>query len=163
VRDDVDLSWITEQLALGGRAAGLNAVRHGVHAIVDLRDEDCHDATALAARGVELLHLPTPDRCGVAAERLVEGVAFVRAHLGRGARVLVHCHHGIGRSATLALCVLVAEGMAPLAALELAKRRRACVSPSPEQFECWASWLRAHGHDAPRFEHFAAIAYRGPA
>ena len=48
---------------------------------------------------------------------LDDGVAFVNRHLDRGERVLVHCEHGIGRSATLALCVLVSRGMEPLDAL----------------------------------------------
>jgi predicted protein tyrosine phosphatase len=54
----------------------------------------------------------------------------------------VHCEHGIGRSALLALCVLVSLGEEPLAALERAKSARPCVSPSPEQLEAFAAWVR---------------------
>jgi protein-tyrosine phosphatase len=94
------------------------------------------------------------------------GVAFANRHLDRGERVLIHCEHGIGRSATLALCVLVSRGAEPLAALELAKTRRPLVSPSPAQYEAWAAWLRAWKTgravtwDTPSFDDFAAIAYR---
>jgi predicted protein tyrosine phosphatase len=56
--------------------------------------------------------------------------------------VLVHCEHGVGRSALLALCVLVARGEAPLAALERAKSARPRVSPSPEQLAAFAAWVR---------------------
>ena len=46
-----------------------------------------------------------------------EGVQWVRSRLGAGRRVLIHCEHGIGRSALLALCVLVAGGIEPLDAM----------------------------------------------
>jgi protein-tyrosine phosphatase len=158
------LTWLTEWLAVGGRYPSelteWLAREQGVRAVVDLRDEACDDATELDRQGIDLLHLPTEDRCGVSLAMLDEGVAFVASHRARGQRVLIHCEHGIGRSATLALCVLVDAGLAPLAALELAKSRRSLVSPSPAQYEAWAAWLRARGVDAPEFEAFAAIAYR---
>ena len=100
------------------------------------------------------------------AAMLDEGVAFTNRHMNRGERVLVHCEHGIGRSATLALSVLVSRGHAPLEALELAKTRRALVSPSPAQYEAWAAWLvawkarAAASWNIPDFDAFKAIAYR---
>jgi protein-tyrosine phosphatase len=93
------------------------------------------------------------------------GVAFANGYLGSGQRVLIHCEHGIGRSVTLALCVLVSRGMPPLDALELAKTRRSLVSPSPAQYEAWAEWLtrwraeRNLAWQTPSFDAFAAIAY----
>ena len=162
--DTINFSWITDALAVGGHYPVEHSERlarqHGVTAVVDLRNEAVDDHAELTRCGIELLHLPTEDRCGVSAEMLERGVEFVRDRLRRGGRVLVHCQHGIGRSATLALCVLVDSGLAPLDALELAKTRRRLVSPSPEQFECWAAWLRQNGYAPPSFDEFAWIAYR---
>jgi protein-tyrosine phosphatase len=165
-----NLSWITDGLAVGGsfpaeRAEHL-ARALGIRAVVDLRDEARPDEALLASRGLALLHLPTLDHHAVSAPALREGVAFVNGWLDRGGRVLVHCEHGIGRSATLALCVLVSRGLAPLEALELAKSRRELVSPSPAQYEAWAAWLRdrraapGNGWEVPHFDAFKAIAYR---
>src|ERR687890_2133933 len=112
------------------------------------------------------LHLPTEDHCAVTAAMLDEGVAFANRHMDRGERVLVHCEHGIGRSATLALCVLVSRGLDPLAALELAKSRRSLLSPSPAQYQAWTEWLREWARhrevswSVPAFDAFKAIAYR---
>ncbi|HWO26666.1 MAG TPA: dual specificity protein phosphatase family protein [Kofleriaceae bacterium] len=162
--DTFNLSWITEELAIGGcfdceRAREL--VRdHRVGAIIDLRSEACDDEALLHRHGVHFLHLPTPDTHGSSREMLDEGVAFAEAHIAAGRRVLVHCHFGIGRSATLVLCVLVARGMGPLEALALAKTRRGLVSPSPSQYEAWAGWLAAKQREAPTFEAFAEVAYR---
>ena len=160
----LDVSWITPALAVGGYFADEHAEalarEHRIAAVVDLRDEACDDAVLLTRHGIALLHLPTPDTCAVTVEMLDTGVAFVTRHLDGGGRALIHCQHGIGRSALLALCVLVARGQAPLDALELAKVRRAKVSPSPAQYEGWAAWLRARGTPPPTFDEFAEIAYR---
>ena len=166
-----DFDWITDELAVGGcfdpeQTESLTR-DHAIRAVVDLRNEDVDDERLLGRHGVALLHLPTEDTFGVAVAHLDEGVRFVSAHLDRGERVLIHCQHGIGRSAVLALCVLVARGRAPLAALALVKDRRDRVSPSPAQFASWLAWLEAHRRAAvgcawalPTFDEFKAIAYR---
>jgi predicted protein tyrosine phosphatase len=159
-----DLHWLTDGLAVGGcfpmdRAMQL-AEAHGIRAIVDLRSEDRDDQRSLAAAGIDFLHLPTPDLEPATLAMLDAGVAFVREHLDRGEKVLIHCQHGIGRSPLLALCVLVDLGWEPLDALALAKDKRAAVSPSRLQYEGWASWLQRHGKDAPDYHSFGCIAYR---
>jgi protein-tyrosine phosphatase len=156
--------WITPLLAVGGRLDSGEVERlareMGMRAVVDLRLEECDDEVMLDRHGIAFLYLPTPDMCAVKLDMLDEGVAFVRGWHARDAPVLVHCEFGIGRSATLALCVLVDSGMTPLDALALLKERRARVSPSPPQFEAWAEWLRRHGVSPPSFDAFSAIAYR---
>lgn len=160
----MDLSWIVPELAVGGAIepahAAVLAQDHGVAAVIDVRAEARDDEEALARYGISFLHLPTEDHRAITEDALRRGVAFATSHLELGGRVLIHCQHGIGRSALLGLCVLVARGHAPLVILELAKQRRARISPSPAQYEAWAEWLRAHGHRAPTFAEFAAIAYR---
>jgi protein-tyrosine phosphatase len=165
-----NLDWLMPDLAVGGRFSCDEAERLArvmrIRAIVDLRAEACDDEAVLRRHGIAFRHLPTDDHCAIGPTMLRAGVAFVNRHLDDGNRVLVHCEHGIGRSATLALCVLVSRGMAPLDALELAKTRRAAISPSPAQYEAWAAWLRGHkngsetGWDVPPFDAFKAIAYR---
>lgn len=165
----LDVSWISDDLAIGGSvrpAQFAELARARVSAVVDLRCEACDDASLLARHDIEFLHLPTDDLAAIRPAMLVRGIAFVTARLAARRRVLVHCMHGIGRSALLALCVLVERGHAPLDALALVKQRRGCVSPSPAQFEAWAAWLAAHRRaagarwDVPSFAEFTAIAYR---
>lgn len=159
-----DFNWLTETLAVGGcfpieRAVDL-ADNHRIKAVIDLREEDCDDDRRLTEAGIRLLHLPTTDMEAATGAMLDRGVAFARGHIESGERVLIHCQHGIGRSALLALCVLVDQGFAPLDALNLAKDRRARVSPSPSQYQGWAEWLRQHRHPVPDFHTFGCIAYR---
>jgi len=159
-----NLDWITPALAVGGsfpteRAEHL-ARELGIGAVVDLRAEACDDEAVLRRHGLVFLHLPTLDHHAVSPAMLTDGVAFSRAQLAAGRKLLIHCEHGIGRSAVLALCVLVDGGLAPLEALELAKSRRALVSPSPAQYEAWRAWLARRELEPPGFDAFAAIAYR---
>jgi protein-tyrosine phosphatase len=159
-----DLHWLSSDLAVGGcfpmsRAREL-AAAHGIRAVVDLRAEACDDEALLRAEGIELLHLPAPDLEPASPHQLERGVAFVRDALERGGRVLIHCQHGIGRSALLALCVLVDQGWAPLDALRHAKDCREAVSPSRAQYDGWAAWLAARGIAAPDYHRFGCIAYR---
>jgi len=156
--------WVTDNLALGGcfpieRAEELSS-RHGVAAIVDLREEDRDDEALLQEQGIAFLHLPTPDLQPASARMLEQGVRFVRERLGNGGKVLIHCQHGIGRSALLALCVLVDEGWEPLDALKHVKDRREAVSPSRLQYEGWSRWLIARGMAPPDYHTFGCIAYR---
>ena len=166
----MNLTWITPHVAVGGRLSEAEAARlgpaEGVGAVVDLRSEAVDERSILAAQGIAFLHLPTDDHAAITPAMLDEGVAFVAAQRAAGRRVLIHCEHGIGRSATLALAALVDGGLTPLAALALAKDRRDRVSPSPAQYGCWRDWLEARRRrvgaawDVPDFDSFAAIAYR---
>jgi protein-tyrosine phosphatase len=156
--------WLTKDVAIGGRFPP-ELVRelvqaHGIGAVIDLRAEDCDDEEALRAAGIELLHLPTPDMEPARPEQLDVGVAFVRQHAECGEKVLIHCQHGIGRSALLALCYLVDQGFEPLEAIAVAKDCREEVSPSRSQYDGWATWLAARGLQAPDYHTFGCIAYR---
>src|SRR5438309_11368953 len=112
----LDLSWITDALAIGGSflpsQIELLAREHRVAAVIDLREEACDDARLLAHHQIEMLHLPTADLAAVSHAMLQLGVAFAAGHLAHRRRVLVHCAHGIGRSALLGLCSLVERGHA---------------------------------------------------
>lgn len=166
----IDLHFIAPGLAVGARfpmeAAARLAREHGICRVVDVRVEAHDDEEILRVHGIRLLHLPTHDTRAISQQRLRDGVAFASEGLDRGEKVLVHCQYGIGRSALLAIAVLVARGEPPLAALERAKAARPVVSPSPEQLEAlvaFAAWVKADRGAAwalPSVEDLGAIAWR---
>jgi protein-tyrosine phosphatase len=140
----LDLHFVAPGLAVGARfpaeAAPLLAREHGISRVVDVRVEERDDERVLRACGIRLLHLPTEDTRAISLEKLRHGVRFVSEGLEGGERVLVHCQYGIGRSALLALCVLVDQGLAPLEAMEQAKSARRVVSPSPDQIQAFIAF-----------------------
>jgi hypothetical protein len=161
-----NLSWVQPDLAVGGsfpveQAAAL-AREHGVQAVIDVRAESCDDPEALRACGMTFLHLPTQDMHGVSQPMLDRGVRFAEQMSRSGRRLLIHCEHGIGRSATVALCVLVDRGFAPLDALSAAKDARVLISPSQMQYQAWTDWIARNRPDAapPSYHEFGVIAYR---
>ena len=165
-----NFTFLTPTLAVGGSVPHPMIERIArsfrIRAVIDLRIEACDDRSILARHGLSFLHLPTEDHAAVSQAMLDEGVGFANQHLDRNERVLVHCEHGIGRSATLALCIRVSRGEEPLAALERSKDARPLVSPSPAQYEAWVEWLARwrESHRAawtiPDFDTFKRIAYR---
>jgi protein-tyrosine phosphatase len=170
-RPEFNLDWITAELAIGGRlptgAAARLARELGVRRVVDVRVEECDDEHEFRAHGVELLHLPTLDTRAVSQAMLDDGVRWVSRELDAGERVIVHCEHGIGRSTLLVLCVLVARGLAPLEAMELAKAARPRVSPSTEQLAAFVEWTRrlvrrtgATTVEVPTVDELGRIAWR---
>jgi protein-tyrosine phosphatase len=164
-----NFDWIDDHLAVGGsfpmEAAEILARRERIAAVVDLRVETCDDEAALRRYGLELLHLPTEDCCAIAPRMIDDGVAWVRTRLEAGSRVLIHCEHGIGRSALLALCTLVAGGIEPLDAMNRLKAARPMASPSAEQLEAFRSWARGWrkrtgaSFEVPSLDALAWVAY----
>lgn len=140
----LDLHFVTPGLAVGSRfpaeAAPILAREHGISRVVDVRIEERDDEHVLRTHGIRLLHLPTEDTRAISLEKLRHGVRFISEGLDFGERVLVHCQYGIGRSALLALCALVARGEPPLDAMERAKTARRVVSPSPAQLQAFLAF-----------------------
>ncbi len=166
----LDLHFVAPGLAVGSRfpaeAAPALAREHGISRVVDVRVEERDDERVLRACGIRLLHLPTEDTRAISLEKIRHGVRFVSEGLERGERILVHCQHGIGRSALLALCVLVDRGIAPLDAMERAKSARRVVSPSPDQLQAFIAWCgevkaeRGAPWEVPALKDVGRIAWR---
>ena len=94
----------------------------------------------VTASGGTWLHFPVGD-FGAPADVEAEWAPIstrVRATLGRGGRVLIHCYGGCGRSGMAALRILVDGGMAPEAARDLLRRARPCAVQTDAQMT-WAT------------------------
>jgi protein-tyrosine phosphatase len=167
----LDISWLTPRLAIGGHVPEdaiermARSLRLGQ--VVDLRAEATIDPALWSAYGIRFLSLPTVDHAAIAPRMLLRGVRFVRSALEQESQVLVHCQFGIGRSVLLACCVLVSQGQTPCEALALAKRVRPIVSPSPDQLHALLNfathWQRRQGEPplTTSWHDLASIAYRG--
>lgn len=138
IPSQLNLSWITAQLAVGGaprRRDYRRLATMGVSAVIDAREEAVDDAAALARLGIELLHLPTTDRHGLSQEHLLEGVRWALERLADGRKVFVHCQHGVGRGPLLGAAILVGQGMSAPEALHVVRARRWQAAPNDRQIE----------------------------
>ena len=134
--DRLNMSWITPQLAVGGRIVPEDLHRlaaAGVTRVVDTRSEHQDDADQLAKEGIALLYLPTPDTFPLTVEQLREGADWVNQQMNEGQRVLIHCEHGVGRSVLLTAAALVAGGMSAHQAMELIQLKRWQAAPNHRQ------------------------------
>ncbi|MBX6770771.1 MAG: HAD-IA family hydrolase [Chloroflexi bacterium] len=132
----LDLSWITPDLAIGGRVDPVNVprlARLGIGGVVDLRAEESDDPSLLADHGIRFLHLPMPDCHPLTREQMHEGSRWVRAERAAGRKVLIHCQHGVGRSVMLAAAVLIDEGVPANEALARIRARRPRTAPNDAQ------------------------------
>ncbi len=134
--DRLNMSWITPYLAVGGRILPGDIHRlaaAGVTRVVDTRSEHKDDEAALAAAGIELLYLPTPDTHPLSLDELGTGSHWANQQIVQGQRVLIHCEHGVGRSVLLTAAVLVARGMSADQAMALIMRKRWQAAPNHRQ------------------------------
>ena len=134
--DRLNMSWITPQLAVGGRVLPEDLHRlaaAGVTRVVDTRSEHQDDALSMAAEGIELLYLPAPDTFPLSVDQLSQGAAWVNQQISQGQRVLIHCEHGVGRSVLLTAAALVASGMSAHQAMELIQAKRWQAAPNHRQ------------------------------
>src|SRR5215467_11283618 len=130
------MSWVTHNLAVGGRVRpeDIRALaRAGITHVIDTRSEYADDQKAMAREHIELLHLPTADTQPLTIEQMIEGARWAHEHIQRGDRVLIHCEHGVGRSVLLTCATLVYEGMHAQEALELVQEKRWQASPNHKQ------------------------------
>lgn len=132
----LDVSWIGQDLAIGGRVDPLNVPRLatlGLGSVVDLRAEESDDPTLLARHGIRFLHLPMPDCYPLTQQQMRDGGRWVAEERAADRKVLIHCQHGVGRSAMLAAAVLMGAGLPVAEALAQIKSRRPRMALNEEQ------------------------------
>ena len=120
-------NWIDDDVLLGARPEARDAVslkNLGITGVVNTCEEYSGPQDAYAQTGIEQLHLPTTDFVPPSYEDVVRGVAFIDAHIRRGGKVYIHCKAGRGRSATVAICYLIARGHTPESGQKLLQEKR---------------------------------------
>jgi protein-tyrosine phosphatase len=148
----LNYSEVTPQLAVGGAFKTRQIKRlkqRGVTAVVDCRLEAQDNPQALAAAGIQFLHLPTPDRHGFTYAQLHDGVDWVLEHVSEGGRAFLHCEHGVGRGPLMTCAVLVAQGYTAPEALRIVRTARWQALPNDRQLAALLAfeeeWRRERG------------------
>jgi len=134
--DKLNMSWVTSNLAVGGRIRpeDIAAVaRAGITHVIDTRSEHSDDVEALAKERIQLLYLPTRDTHPLSVEQMKQGAQWAQQAMEQNGRVLIHCEHGVGRSVQLTCAVLIYEGMHAQDAMLLVQQKRWQAAPNHKQ------------------------------
>jgi protein-tyrosine phosphatase len=126
----MDMTWVTDRIAVGGGIwtddKMIEVVGAGVTHIVDMQIE--WDDTALAKPyGVKVLWNPTNDDFQLKPPELFRrGVDFALEALDDGAdnKVFIHCAAGVHRAPMMTLALLCALGFGLDAAMDMIQARR---------------------------------------
>jgi hypothetical protein len=148
----LNYSDVTPLLAVGGafRTRDIkHLTRRGVTAVVDCRLEAQDDPRALAAAGIQFLHLPTLDRHAFTYAQMSEGVEWVLDHISNGGRAFLHCEHGVGRGPLMACAVLVAQGYSAPEALRIVRTGRWQALPNDRQLAVLLEFEEAWKRQGP--------------
>lgn len=126
----MDITWVTERIAVGGgiwNAENMRTVvEAGVTHIIDMQVE-FDDRPLANGHAVEVLWNPTDDDFEPKPPALLRrGVEFALAALGAdGAKVFIHCAAGVHRAPMMALAVMGSMGWELEEAMDVIQSRRA--------------------------------------
>jgi protein-tyrosine phosphatase len=67
----------------------------------------------LSALGIDLVHSPVKDFSVPSIEQAARLTEMIFSDVTEGKNVLIHCMGGLGRTGTIAACVLVRTGISP--------------------------------------------------
>jgi len=157
-----DVYWI--ETPLGGRLAIMARPRAGdwledeiarwqaqkISVIVSLLEP--HEVSELGLeqeadlcrkQGIEFVSFPIADRgVPVSLPLARELVQHLAARIQRGDAVAIHCRAGIGRSSTIAACILACRGTDTETALHLIANARGLAVPDTDEQRGWVDLLR---------------------
>jgi protein-tyrosine phosphatase len=151
----MDITWVTERIALGGgiwNAQNMEEIaRAGVTHILNMQIE--FDDQPLAQRhGIRVLWNPTDDDfLPKPAELLRRGVDFAHQALGDPqGRLYVHCAAGVHRAPMMTLAVLCAMDWEIEAAMVLIETRRPVVDFADVYVDSVRRFLESRVESGPR-------------
>ncbi|MBO0721883.1 MAG: dual specificity protein phosphatase family protein [Blastocatellia bacterium] len=82
---------------------------------------------------IEFLRFPIPDHTAPPLdEKLVEFIKELSARIPAGKNIAIHCRAGLGRSTTIAACLMVSVGINPIKACEMISAARGFTVPETD-------------------------------
>lgn len=153
----MDISAITETLFVGTQPSAedyANLRDLGITLVINMRGEQAPPANGQAS--VESLWLRTYDTVltPIPVEKLSLGTRAAMEAIARGGKVFAHCYGGRHRSVAMAAAILIAQGYAADAAIDLIAARHAKADPRAWHIQRQIKRFEQHWWDgrAPAFD-----------
>jgi protein-tyrosine phosphatase len=115
---------ILENLALGD-LGDLENPRKGLASILNVAEE-----VEVRFCGLKYHKIPLKDGAIIPPERMGEAIRWIQENIDEG-KVLVACHYGVGRSASIVIGYLCSIGFKYKDALDFVSSKRSGVTPMP--------------------------------
>jgi len=144
----MDMSWVTDRLAVGGgiwsEPKMAEVARAGVTHIVNMQIE-FDDAPLAALHGIQVLWVPVDDDFHPKPPEVFQrGVDFAAAALEQpGSKLFVHCAAGVHRAPMMTLAILRARGWSLGKAMETIQTSRPVVDFADVYVSSVESFLRS--------------------
>jgi hypothetical protein len=141
--------------------------RQGLDLVVSLLEDAevaelglADEPAACDRAGLRFVRFPLPDRgVPISAPAVSELVSSLVAELRAGRGMGIHCRIGVGRSASLAVCVLAALGVpVEVGWAEVGRSRGLSVPDTPAQRAWVAEWFAGFSPSAPKHAEPSAAA-----
>jgi hypothetical protein len=131
-----DLSFINEDLAIGGVCKTDGLWKSGIQAVLDLRQEAHDDPEVIRKYSLDYLKIGVPDRGTPSAEDALHALEWIEEQLRNKKKIFIHCNLGRGRAPLLACIYLISQGMNVENAINLVKGVRSYTYFNSDQLKC---------------------------
>jgi protein-tyrosine phosphatase len=131
--------WLEDEVQ-AWRAAGLDVVVSALTQEENVELDIASEADFCASHDIEFYPMPIQDRGVPSSGRgFADLIRALEIQLGEGKNVGIHCRQGVGRSALLAACLLIAGGVPRDAVWERITAARGCPVPDTVEQREWVA------------------------
>ena len=128
-----DVLYVGPQFRENGKTT---LARAGITHIVNMRsefDDAKHGLTKGRCGTYHYCHLPTIDDEPISSAHISRGIQFIDSAIDSDGKVYIHCSAGVGRAPSMAAAYLISKGYCANDALDLIRRVRPFIRPTPKQ------------------------------
>ncbi|MDE1725701.1 MAG: dual specificity protein phosphatase family protein [Thaumarchaeota archaeon] len=119
-----DISFINQNLSVGGASKIEYLAKEGIVAVVDMRAEDHDDPTEIEKFRMSYIRLSVQDRGIPDLNEAINTTAWIRNQRMQGSKIFIHCNLGRGRGPLMAVLYLISEGIKTDEAIQTVRKAR---------------------------------------
>ena len=143
-----EITWMTSQMAVGHAPMSFTDIDRikdaGIDAIINLCGEYCDLHEIEKQSGFEVYYLPIPDECAPDLEAIEQALSWLDEAIYLDKKILIHCKHGLGRTATLISAYLLRQGL-NLKATEKKIKHTLGTEPNYSQWQFLKKYSKKNG------------------